>query len=206
LVAVALIAAAIADPLVESVSNSGVFGGAYRDDDHSGVLPVLLLGAMLVLSIVALRCREVWRRASRASRPWMAELARELAARAASRDVPIVLALQLAALFLLESGEQLFSGSKLLGGTAWLGGPIAFSLAVHALIGIACTCAFGALVRAVIIAFASLVCEALAWSWVAACRNDGRVLRARSRELTLPALAPFVNDIGGRAPPLPSSI
>ncbi len=92
---------ALADPVVGSVSNSGILGGRYSDNNHFGVVPTLLVGLTLVLAMLAQRFASI-------------------------------IAMQLAALFALESLEQLAAGGRLLGGTAWLGGPVAFSLSVHA--------------------------------------------------------------------------
>jgi len=39
LLAVALVAAALGDAFVETVSNSGLVGAGYADDNHASVLP-----------------------------------------------------------------------------------------------------------------------------------------------------------------------
>ena len=42
LLAVAILAAGLGDPVVELVSNTGIVGGNYADDNHLGVVPTLL--------------------------------------------------------------------------------------------------------------------------------------------------------------------
>jgi hypothetical protein len=201
--AVALIAAALADPVVESVSNTGIFGGHYADNNHLGVIPTLLVGVMLVLEIIALRCLEVLRHSRNGSRDWLVDVARGISKRSPAQDLPYVLGMQLAALFLLESIEQLAVGGKLLGGTAWLGGPLLFSLLLHALVGAGCTFALGSLIRAIVRTFASLVRTAIRFIWLAIARATGGGSRFAGRETPcLRAQSPHVRQIGGRAPPL----
>jgi hypothetical protein len=203
LLAVALIAAAIADPVVESISNTGVFGGHYADDNHTGVIPTLLGGLLLVLEIVAARCISVLRRSPKGSRAWFVDVARGISSGSGAHDLPYAFGLQLAALFLLESSEQLLVGGKLLGGTAWLGGPIVFSLLTHALIGAGCFVALRRVLRALVTAFASLVGAALEFILLARSLAEPRAL-ARRCDAQIPrrAQAPHVRQIGGRAPPL----
>jgi hypothetical protein len=203
LFAVALIAAAIADPVVESVANSGIFGGHYADDNHTSVIPTLLGGLLLVLEIVAVRCIDMLRRAPNRSRVRFADIARGIGTRSAAHDLPLVFVMQLAVLFLMESTEQLLVGGTLLGGTVWLGGPIVFSLAMHAFIGAGSLFAIQRVVRAVVSAFASLV--GIAIEFILLARNLGEpvLVLGRRDELGRPrAQAPHVRQIGGRAPPL----
>jgi hypothetical protein len=135
LFAVAFVAAGVGDPVVESVSNTGIFGGNYADNNHLGVVPTLCAGLFLAMEIIALRLFEALRRSTNGSRDSLLDIARNIGSGTVVRDFPMILALQLLALFALESTEQLVAGGKLLGGTAWLGGPILFSLAAHASIG-----------------------------------------------------------------------
>ena len=120
----ALLAAAIADPLVESASNAGWFGpGNFTDRSNLDVGPVFALGiASLVLYFV---CR-----------------ARRLAVRGSVPGpvmafVPVVFALQLLTLFGMESTEQLVLHGHIVGPQIWLGGPAPFSLAIHAAVCLA---------------------------------------------------------------------
>jgi len=201
--AVALIAAALADPAVESVSNTGIFGGHYADNNHLGVVPTLLVGVLLVLEIAALRCLDVVRRSTNGSREWLVDVARGISERSPAQDLPYVFGLQLAALFLLESIEQLAVGGQLLGGAAWLGGPILFSLLLHALVGAGCTFALGSFMRALVRTFASFVRTAIRFIWLAIARATGGGFRFGGRQAScLRAQSPHVRQVGGRAPPL----
>ncbi len=204
LLAVALVAAAAGDPLVETISNSGLLGRGYHDNNHVSVLPTFVAGAMLVLVVVAARGLSLLGRGSSLRRgDWLADGAAKLALEPARYDVPVVLALQLAALFAMESAEQLFCGGKLLGGTAWLGGPVAFSLLAHALLGAACTRLFGALARSLHAAIALLVREAIETILLSRAHDPARAVIRRDDEARRPhAQAARVPYIGGRAPPL----
>lgn len=203
LIAAALVAAGLGDPVVESVSNTGIFGGHYADTNHTGILPTLLAGLIITLEVLLVRLREVWRRAAGGDAAGgLIQAARELAARPFARDLPSVFALQLSALFVLESAEQLALGGKLSGGTVWLGGPILFSLSVHALVGGLCTFALGAGMRA-LLRFASLVATAVRFIWLAIQRETGAgFCLYRQTPRFACAQAPHVRQIGGRAPPL----
>jgi hypothetical protein len=203
LVAVALVAAALADPIVESIANAGTFGPGYADNTHLGVIPTAVLGAILVLEIAVVRCLDVLRGFTAASRTRFADVASSLGTRSTLTDLPIVFALQIATLYALESGEQLATSGQFAGGLVWLGGPIAFSLIVHAAMGIGLTFALGALLRAIVRAFASVVRTVFALLWTlqrdrsADGRRVGRVDVSFAR-----TQAPNVRQIGGRAPPL----
>jgi hypothetical protein len=185
--AVALVAAALGDSLVESIANSGLTGAGYRDDDHLSVLPTLLAGSVLVLEILRSGCLAVLRRGTRLQRrAWLAGFAKGLIQTSLRRDLAFVLVLQFAALFAMESVEQLLAGGRLLGGTAWLGGPVAFSLLTHALLGAGCLFVLGRLGRVLLALFAAfvvravdaLLCElARARAQFVACRRDGRLFR-----------------------------
>jgi hypothetical protein len=198
--AIALIAAALTDPFVESVSNTGLLGRGYSDNDHLGVLPTLLVGTVLALGIAAMRCVEVWRRETATERHWLGDAAKDFSARSPIRDLPLIFGLQLCALFLLESSEQLLDGGHLLGGTVWLGGPIAFSLATHGLVGAACTYALGAFMRAFVRIFRVFVRTALHFIWLSATRKCKGIGLRRTERLHH-VRPPRVHQVGGRAPP-----
>jgi hypothetical protein len=120
----ALLAAAIADPLVEFASNSGWLGpGNFTDRSNLDVGPVFALAlATLVLYLV----RQARTLAAHNSPP-----------RPLTRFVPAIFAVQLLTLFGMESTEQLITHGHLLGPQIWLGGPPPFSLAVHAVVCLA---------------------------------------------------------------------
>jgi len=203
LLAVALVAAAIADPLVETISNSGILGGGYDDNNHLSALPVFIAGALLVVVVIAVRCLSVIRSGSSLRRDdWLAESATQFSQGSPLHDLPAVLVLQLAAVFTMESIEQLVFGGKLLGGAAWLGGPIAFSLLSHALIGTSCTLLFAAVMRWIHAAIVSLVHAAVDAVLLSLVRDSARAFaKQRNDALPLRAQAPHVRQIGGRAPP-----
>ena len=203
LAAVALLAAAIGDPLVETISNTGVFGHGYDDNNHLSVIPTFVACALLALFVIASRCRDAIRRIDRTQAgDWLATGAAVVAGRSPLLDVPAVIALQLAALFAMESVEQVALGGKLAGGLAWLGGPIVFSVLTHALIGTACTllCAFS--LRSLVRSIASLVREALDVILCLISREDERFfLRRREGKSLLRVRAPQTSRLRGRAPP-----
>jgi hypothetical protein len=202
LFAVAFVAAGLGDPVVESVSNTGIFGH-YIDNNHLGVVPTLLAGTVVIAEVLVLRFVEAWRRSTNRSRNSFVDIARDFGSRSVARDFPLIFALQLISVFALESGEQLVAGGKLLGGTAWLGGPILFSLIAHAIIGGLCTFTLDACMRAIVRALASLVLTAVRFIWLAVARASVAPFRLDRRAIWFArAQAPHVREIGGRAPPL----
>jgi len=131
--AVAVIAAATADPIVEFASNRGLFGpGSFTDHSYLDVLPALVAGSLLAAFLVLLRVRQalaapgnrppdLLRASSRALRSHLASL------------IPVAFGMQIAVLFSMETAEQIAVTGHRLGGTVWLGGPALVSLAAHAL-------------------------------------------------------------------------
>jgi hypothetical protein len=205
LLAVALVAAALGDALVEGVSNTGVFGSRYFDNDHLSVLPTLVAGLVLGIELLGWRCLRVFRRswsARTAGRDWLVDFAARCAGRSSRFDVPLVFGLQIAALFVMEHVEQSVAGGGVTRATAWLGGPIIFSLMVHALVGTACTLLLAAAARSIVRTFASLVREALEAILFALARDGERgFAHRREHESLARAQAPHVRQLGGRAPP-----
>ncbi|HEX3368310.1 MAG TPA: hypothetical protein VHS56_01935 [Candidatus Cybelea sp.] len=120
----ALLAAAIADPLVEFASNSGCFGpGNFTDRSNLDVGPVFALG---IATLVFCMVRQARKLAARNSAP-----------PPLTRFIPGIFAAQLLALFGMESTEQLLLHGHLLGLQIWLGAPAPFSLGVHAVVCVA---------------------------------------------------------------------
>ncbi len=190
LAAVALLAAAIGDPLVETIANTGVFGSGYADNDHSSVLPTLIVGAILALLVFG-------------ARAWALALARRVSERSPLGDLPYVVVLQFLALFLMESTEQFFAGGHLLGGSAWLGGPIWFSLCTHIIIGVASTLLIARGMRAIVHRAAALVSIALDLILCARRRGCDVLFAKRRRQSTrCYAQRIDVRRLGERAPPL----
>jgi len=124
--ALAAIAAAIADPIVEFASNAGCFGhGSFTDHSNLDVVPSLLAGVGLMVIFLARRARAV--------------LAGQAFPRGVAPLLPTIFAMQILTLFVMETGEQFIAWGHVLGPTVWLGGPLAASLAIHAAICIALT-------------------------------------------------------------------
>jgi hypothetical protein len=116
----ALVAAAIADVLVEFASNRGAFGrGSFTDHSNQDVLPALCGGLLVAMVYVAMRTRRMLKR--RLAVPF-----------AIGALLPYVFGLQIALLYAMETLEQCVVAGHALGGTLWLGGPPIASLAVHA--------------------------------------------------------------------------
>lgn len=199
-IAVALVAAAVGDPLVETVANSGLFGRGFSDNNHLSVIPALVAGILLVLLLACWRGVQLYRHTRQ--REALLELAKHISARAPLRDLPYVLIFQFGALFVMESTEQLAFGGKLLGGTVWLGGPVLFSVLAHALIGTICTLALARAIRAMVRHVATFVRITLDFILVAIARkNSGRFAPLR-RESSSPRFQTLhVCQIGERAPP-----
>jgi hypothetical protein len=203
LIAAALIAAAFGDWFVESISNTGIFGAAYHDDNHLSVVPTMLAGLIVALEIAAFRFLQVWRSAPGRSRSWIAAAASDLTTHKRVEDFACVFALQIAAVFVMENAEQVLAGGRLLGGTVWLGAPIAASLALHALIGWSCVLLLRRLMRVLIDAFVSLAHIALGFIFIAReCESSGPFVRRRRDPGRRSAVSAPARHIGGRAPPL----
>jgi hypothetical protein len=144
--AAAIVAAAIADPLLEWASNAGLFGsGAYTDHSNVDVLPALLAGVLFVVAHVSLRVRRALALSSRTD----IFQASGVALRAGVlRLLPVTFAIQLLALYTMESLEQASVTGHVLGGTVWLGGPVLVSLLVHAIACVGVTYALSRVLRA----------------------------------------------------------
>jgi hypothetical protein len=132
----------VADPIVEGLSNAGFFGpGRFTDHSTSDVAPALGVG----LAFASLYVRVLIRRAlSRPGRPreWMRASNAALKSTGLVRMFPATFVLQIAALFAMESVEQLLVAGHLMGGTVWLGGPVALSLGFHAIVGLVVAAVF----------------------------------------------------------------
>jgi hypothetical protein len=202
-VAVALIAAALGDPIVETISNTGVLGRGYADNNHSSVVPTLVAGAALVLLLICKRCLQLLRSLSERETRLLYAAPRRQTPHASLADFPYVLILQFVALFLMESAEQLVFSGRLAGGTEWLGGPIWFSVLAHAAIGLACTVIVARAMRALVHRCATLVVTALELNRDAFRRGISTLFVTRvdeSARFRIQIL--HVHQLGERAPPL----
>lgn len=131
-VAAAVTAAAIADPIVERLSDAGFFGpGSFTDHSNADVIPALCAGALVALTFVALATMRAFGHDEAVVRLLRAP-ARQLDAIPLRQVLPAIFVLQLAVLFTMETCEQHLVLGRFLGGTVWLGAPIAVSLALHA--------------------------------------------------------------------------
>jgi hypothetical protein len=203
LTTVAIVAAAFADPVVESISNTGLAGGTYDDNDHLSIIPTLVLGALLVLLVAGVRCVDLFRRAGSSPRPALfAELARNYSVSATPRDLPLVAGLQFAALYIMESSEQVLRGGSFsVWDSTWLGGPIWFSLGVHVLFGAISLSVLTSLVRTLVRTFAAVLDTALRYRWLAQGRPTDTAVIVRAHEIPLHPEPVRVSQTGGRAPP-----
>jgi hypothetical protein len=145
----ALVAAALGDALVEGLSNAGVlWQGQYTDQSSLDLLPLFVA----VIAIVVLLGRWVKRKIRSTGLPartLIASTSRALVPNEMTSALPAIFALQLSILFSMETIEQIVVYGHDFGGTLWLGGPIAVSLLIHALIAIACAFLFSGALRAV---------------------------------------------------------
>lgn len=199
-VVVAVAAAAVADPLVERLSDTGMFGpGRFTDHSNLDVIPALLVAFGLSALFVAVLAARMLRKPVYPPQ-WLRRYAGELDSASVCRMLPSIFVLQIVALLGMETLEQIITAGHPLGGALWLGGPIAFSLCGHFL-----SCAI----------FTWALFHALHWS----AREIVRVVRIALeilRRLLEPAqvphsalcfaarpkcIEPYLHSLQGRAPP-----
>jgi hypothetical protein len=129
--AVAALGAAIADVIVEHASNAGAFGSAnFTDHSNLDIVPMLLIGAVLVAGSLTLRVRAALGLDSKHN---LLQASREALSDGIARLLPAIFALQMVALYAMETTEQLIVTGHVLGGTVWLGGPSWASLGAQAI-------------------------------------------------------------------------
>jgi hypothetical protein len=186
--ALAVISAAIADPLVEFASNAGWFGkGSFTDHSNLDVLPALVAGAGLMLLYLIRRARLV--------------VAGQAFPRGVAPLLPAVFACQVAALYAMETCEQFVIAGHALGPAVWLGAPPPVSLAIHAAICVAVTVWFGRSIRS-LAATTLRVIRLIRAIATLAVRNPGVVAFRAGEARCFNDLAPVLCRIGERAPPL----
>ncbi len=198
--AAAVSAAAAADPIVERMSNAGVFGaGRFTDHSNVDVIPALCVALALFVGVVFLFARRTLT-GNTYPPQWLRRCACDMRSRSLWRMLPSVFAMQMAALFCMETLEQIVVTGHLFGGTIWLGGPIAVSLLAHVL---ACT------------TFVWVLSTTLQWSArriVRIVRYAIEILRKLIERTPPPRLCmhvvilpkfiePYLRDLQGRAPP-----
>jgi hypothetical protein len=195
-----MLATSIADPVVEHASNAGWFGpGSFTDHSNWDVAPVLMLG----LVFVALH---VWVRAHKAlaggkSSPQWQRLTAGALGPSVLRLVPLIFVAQITVLFLMETTEQQVVYGHVLGGALWLGGPLAISLAVHAIVCMLVALTSSHMVRALADATVQLVQLVLALATLPTLRAATSFL-ARTRDRAHPRVICILGGVGERAPPL----
>jgi hypothetical protein len=186
--AVAVIAAAIADPVVEFASNVGWFGhGSYTDGSYLDVVPALLVGIALLALYLVIRGGAV--------------LAGRALPRNVARLLPSIFFFQILTLYVMEMAEQLIVTGHLLGPAIWLGGPLPVSLAVHAAICLVVTLSIARSVRtlaATTLRVIALVRAIATYS----LRPAELTVSCRFAGLCFKELSPVLCRIGERGPPL----
>jgi hypothetical protein len=185
--AIAVVAAALADPIVEFASNSGWFGsGSFTDHSNLDVLPALLVGVTLLAIYMVRRARAV--------------LAGLVPQQGVALPLPAIFALQLLALYVMETAEQLVVWRHVLSQTAWLGGPLPMSLAIHAMLCLAVALTIARSKRALAVTTLRVM-RLLAAIVRLAVRDTRPILAPRFKSICFKELLPLLCSIGVRAPP-----
>lgn len=198
-IAAAVAAAALADPIVEALSNAGAFGpGRFTDRSNADVLPALCVALVFAVLFVAGSARRAL--ASREPPDWVRTCADGIAGTSVLRLLPVTFVLQIGTLFGMETFEQIVVYGHVLGGTLWLGGPLAVSLLMHAAAGALVIALFARLLRGLARAVVDVIrfVRRLAVAWPhdapAVCARTCTVPLRRSDERAFDRLK-------GRAPP-----
>lgn len=193
-------AAAVIDPIVERMSNAGVFGpGSFTDRSNLDVIPAISIAGALSLLFV---CLSAWRLLSRKSYPpqWVRASSRAVNGHSALAFVAPVFITQIAVLFVMETLEQIVVAGHPMGGFIWLGGPIAVSLLLHTA---GCLASTWLLWRALHWSAGTLA-QAVRWALriLAETIVDPPKIHARAWRTERPRfIEPFLRRLKGRAPP-----
>ncbi|MBD5656239.1 MAG: hypothetical protein IAI50_13830 [Candidatus Eremiobacteraeota bacterium] len=198
----AILAAAIGDPIVEAIANGGSFGSGYHDADRSSVLPAALAGLVLAVGAFVLRCLQEWRNAPRRKRRRRAVEATRDSDLSPMLQFAIVFGLQLLIVLAMQTSEHLLAYGRVGDLHGWLGGPAWFALVTYGAICLALT----ATLRRFMQSFVTKIVEDLreaqrrlrSTSLADACKS---IARSDSPRL-FGALDPGVRRTRGRAPPL----
>jgi len=188
--AVAVVAAALADPLLEALSNAGRFGpGTFTDHSNLDVLPAFVAGAAAIAVHLVLRTKAAlagWHEADRALRVGLA------------RILPFTFCVQILVLYTMETCEQLVAYGHVLGENLWWGAPPAISLLVHAVMCVV-VCIVGMHVVRMLAAATLHVIRS--WQAVQCRRARPSVRCRRTYHVARANLHPALRSIGERAPP-----
>jgi hypothetical protein len=189
--AIAVIAAALADPIVEFASNAGWLGaGSFTDRSNLDIIPALLLGVGLLVLFMIRKARAV------------------LTGHAIPRRIvwllPTIFVLQIGTLYAMETLEQIVVWGHPFPAPVWLGGPVAISLAIHALICLTVTYAITRSGHT--LAVTTLRVLRLVRAIASLAPQCGALVATRRFESFLcKASLPVPCTIGERAPPFPLS-
>ena len=185
--AIAVVAAAVADPIVEFASNAGWFGhGLFTDHSNADVLPALAAGAVVFALFIVRKARAILNGYVVPASCW--------------RLLPAIFAVQLLVLFAMETTEQIVLRGGVLGWSVWLGGPIVASLSIHAATCIAFTWIFMRSARR--LAKTTLQVLRIMRRIPAFDASAGIVVRLRLNGCPPCHDRPLLCRIGERAPPL----
>jgi hypothetical protein len=189
-VAIAVIAASVADPIVEFCSNVGLFGaGRYTDHSNLDVFPTLIAGVGLLALYLVRRAPAI--------------LSGRVLSGGIASSLPLIFALQIAALYLMETTEQIVAWGHPLGSTIWLGAPLPVSFAIHALAGFAIAYAVVRSKRALAATTLRIIRVIRAIATFAPAAPQPRAER-RPRRRAFKELVPALCAIGERSPPHPT--
>ncbi len=187
-VAVAVIAAAIADPAVEFASNCGWFGpGHFTDHSSLDVVPALSIGiGMLALYLLA-KARLL--------------IADRVPPRAIVAMLPSIFAVQILTLYAMETSEQLLAYGHVLGPAVWLGGPWPVSLVIHATVCIAVAYSIARSMRSLAATTLRVIRFIAAVVRLAPC-GGGAIASLWVDQVSFKELSRALRRVGQRAPPL----
>jgi hypothetical protein len=196
--AVAVIAAAVADPMLEFASNAGWFGpGNFTDHSNLDVLPALGFGLLCAALHVALRARAALARRRGVPQADLFQTSRRALDVTPAILLAIAFPLQLGVLCTMESLEQLAVAGHELGGSVWMGAPAGIAIAFHALVCLVVASIAFASVRSL-----AAVTVRLVQRFTVRRRSVSRlVLRTRARGAARHVYTPVLCRIGERAPP-----
>jgi len=198
--AAAVIAAAVADPIIEGLSNAGVFGpGRFTDHSNIDVIPALCIALGLLLILVALLARGLIKEGPYPPK-WVRSCAVFVGSRSLWNMLPSTYLMQMIALFGMETLEQIATAGHPLGAMVWLGGPVAASMIIH---GISCVVFTWALSR-IVVSSARTIARAVRQALEllrALLVNDAPAVAAY-HVAACRFIEPYLRALQGRAPPI----
>jgi hypothetical protein len=199
--AVAFLAATLGDALVESISNAQLlWHGSYTDRSSLNLRPMSAVALGVFMTTLTLVLTEYLKCAGGSPRELWSSAARVLVPSDIPSLLPAIFALQIPALFAMETVEQLVVYGHPLGGTLWLGGPILAALFLHALI--AATCAFLLACGLTALVQTLLRAVALVLSWFIERLKTCPIFVPRSQPIRRTEQTFCLAHTGKRGPPL----